>query len=172
MAELSSVGHKLYGGNPVGSSAKKMACGQAHKKTLRIKGTISGKASLPQGSTFKRMSLLLFKQFFPFKHRIPFKRDLFSSKQTGIHESCFSLLQEFCVRLCPNCKKVFSPALLYLPILLFDFSTCTSKSANYTVVAKTISIFHGCMVWIEKSVTRVTDLHHEACRVMPNSDPE
>ena len=35
-----------------------------------------------------------------------------------------------------------------------------------------ISIFHGCMVWIEKSVTSVTDRHHEACRVMPNSDPE
>ena len=35
-----------------------------------------------------------------------------------------------------------------------------------------ISIFHGCMVWIEKSVTRVTDRHHEACRVMPISDPE
>ena len=35
-----------------------------------------------------------------------------------------------------------------------------------------ISIFHGCMVRIEKSVTRVTDRHHEACRVMPNSDPE
>ena len=36
----------------------------------------------------------------------------------------------------------------------------------------TICIFHVCMVWIEKSVTRVTDRHHEACRVMPNSDPE
>ena len=35
-----------------------------------------------------------------------------------------------------------------------------------------ISIFHGCMVWIEISVTRVTAQHHEACRVMPNSDPE
>ena len=35
-----------------------------------------------------------------------------------------------------------------------------------------ISIFHGCIVWIDKSVTRVTDRHHEACRVMPNSDPE
>ena len=35
-----------------------------------------------------------------------------------------------------------------------------------------ISIFHGCMVWIEKSVTRVTDRHHEACQVMPDSDPE
>ena len=34
-----------------------------------------------------------------------------------------------------------------------------------------ISIFHGCVVWIEKSVTRVTDRHHEACRMMPNSDP-
>ena len=38
--------------------------------------------------------------------------------------------------------------------------------------AELISIYHGCMVWIEKSVTRVTDRHHEACRVMPNSDPE
>ena len=37
---------------------------------------------------------------------------------------------------------------------------------------KNISIFHGCMVRIDKSVTRVTDQHHEACRVMPNSDPE
>ena len=31
---------------------------------------------------------------------------------------------------------------------------------------------YGCMVLIEKSVTRVTDRHREACRVMPNSDPE
>ena len=28
------------------------------------------------------------------------------------------------------------------------------------------------MVWIEKSVTRVADRHHEASLVMPNSDPE
>ena len=32
-------------------------------------------------------------------------------------------------------------------------------------MGKTISIFHGCMMWIEKSVTRLTDRHHEACRV-------
>ena len=37
---------------------------------------------------------------------------------------------------------------------------------------KIISIFHVCMVWIEKSFTRVTDRHHEACRVILNSDPE
>ena len=35
-----------------------------------------------------------------------------------------------------------------------------------------INIFHVCMMWIEKSGTRVTDRHREACRVMPNSDPE
>ena len=35
-----------------------------------------------------------------------------------------------------------------------------------------ISILHGCLVSIEKSVTRVTDRHHEACLVMPNSDLE
>ena len=30
-------------------------------------------------------------------------------------------------------------------------------------IGEIISIFHGCMVWIEKSVTRVTDRHYEAC---------
>ena len=48
--------------------------------------------------------------------------------------------------------------------------SCT-KGCSYPV-GENISIFHGCMVWIEKSVTRVTDRYHEACRVMPNSDPE
>ena len=43
---------------------------------------------------------------------------------------------------------------------------------GFTNENEIISIFHGCMVRIEKSVTRVTDRHHEACRVMPNSDPE
>ena len=37
---------------------------------------------------------------------------------------------------------------------------------------ESIRIFHGCVVRIEKSVRRVTVLHHEACRVMPNSDPK
>ena len=43
---------------------------------------------------------------------------------------------------------------------------------NVAMHLGTISIFHGCMVWTEKSVTRVTDRHYEACRVMPISDPE
>ena len=42
----------------------------------------------------------------------------------------------------------------------------------HILLISNISIFHVCMVWIEKSVTRVTDRHHEACRVMPSSDPE
>ena len=45
--------------------------------------------------------------------------------------------------------------------------TCSSS-----VTWETVSICHGCMVLIEKSVTRVTDWHHEAFRVMPNSDLE
>ena len=57
----------------------------------------------------------------------------------------------------PVCKKEFSR---------------TAKNKTNCLTGKNISIFHGCMVWIEKSVTRVTDRHHEACRVMPNSDPE
>ena len=34
-------------------------------------------------------------------------------------------------------QKLFSPRLLYLHILLFDFDTCISKLANYTSVAET-----------------------------------
>ena len=49
----------------------------------------------------------------------------------------------------------------------------TGETRGYPYpVCKNISIFHMSMVWIEKSVTRVTDRHHEAYRMMPNSDPE
>ena len=44
--------------------------------------------------------------------------------------------------------------------------------SSVTMASEIISIFHGCMVWKEKSVTRATDRHQKACRVMPNSDPE
>ena len=47
-----------------------------------------------------------------------------------------------------------------------------SRKGYFCPVGENISIFHGCMVWTEKSVMRVTDWHREACRVMPNSDPE
>ena len=50
--------------------------------------------------------------------------------------------------------------------------TFNVASELFQPMGKIISIYHGCMVWIEKSVTRITDWHHEACRVMPNSDPE
>ena len=35
-----------------------------------------------------------------------------------------------------------------------------------------ISICHECEDGIEKSVPRITDWHHEACRVMTNGDHE
>ena len=50
-------------------------------------------------------------------------------------------------------KTSFSPRYLY------NISSTMTFGARYRI----ISIFHGCMVWIEKSVTRVTDRHHEAC---------
>ena len=37
---------------------------------------------------------------------------------------------------------------------------------------KTIRIHHECEGWIEKSVPRITNWHHKACRVMTNGDPE
>ena len=43
---------------------------------------------------------------------------------------------------------------------------------SLNLLKKTISIFPRCMVWIDKSITKVTDWHHEACLVMPNSDHE
>ena len=35
-----------------------------------------------------------------------------------------------------------------------------------------IRIYHECEGRIEKSILRITDWHHEACRVMTNGDPE
>ena len=54
----------------------------------------------------------------------------------------------------------------------FQSQVFFDKLLSQLLKFKIISIFHVCKVWIEKSVTRLTDLHHEACRVIPNSDPE
>ena len=56
--------------------------------------------------------------------------------------------------------------------LLPAVSIWSSPFYNHHPQKENISIYHVCMVWIEKSVTRVTNRHHEACRVMPNSDPD
>ena len=46
--------------------------------------------------------------------------------------------------------------------VIFSVSCELSQS-----MGKAISIHHGCIVLIEKYVT---DRHHQACQVMPNSD--
>ena len=54
-------------------------------------------------------------------------------------------------------------------------SYCTLIHVRYENFLQTrgiISTFHGCMVWVEKYVMRVTDRHHKACQVMTNCDPE
>ena len=48
----------------------------------------------------------------------------------------------------------------------------SSRKEYSCLMGEDISSFHGCMVWIEKSVTRVLGRHHESCQMMPNSDPE
>ena len=48
-------------------------------------------------------------------------------------------------------------------------TTCTSPWSHGW---KFIRILHKCEVGIEKSVPRITDWHHEACRVMTNGDRE
>ena len=57
---------------------------------------------------------------------------------------------------------------VYPPLKVLSRQTLLLVLLQYYIII----IFHVCMVWMEKSVTRVTDRHHEACRVMPNSDPE
>ena len=60
--------------------------------------------------------------------------------------------------------RVVSP---YLVIKKKYGSNCYISSLWYicclfeqVLMGEIISIFHGCMVWIEKYVTRVTDRHH------------
>ena len=56
--------------------------------------------------------------------------------------SVILLKHEFCGRLCLDCKKLFFPGVLYLPILLFDFA----KSENYTSDQDKIMKFHEAYV--------------------------
>ena len=41
-----------------------------------------------------------------------------------------------------------------------------------TMLSKSIKIHHECEGGIEISIPRITDWHHEACRVMTNGDLE
>lgn len=64
-----------------------------------------------------------------------------------------------------------------LPRVDFEFYVQEEAIRHYrdvhlTFQGEIINIFHGGNVWIEKSVTRVTERHHEVCRVMPSSDHE
>ena len=60
----------------------------------------------------------------------------------------------------------------------FKFGQLNSKRSVHRGIdrvgydrGKIIRIYHECEVGIEKSVPRITDWHHEACRVMTNGDP-
>ena len=48
----------------------------------------------------------------------------------------------------------------------------SSHAEQITAACQIISIHHECEGGVEKSVPRITDWHHEACRVMTNSDCE
>ena len=72
------------------------------------------------------------------------------------------------------CRKIKDTFLLWIAIATdrltnwhFSLQTCHWSCTRYYKYLSCVYI-----VWIEKSFTRVTDRHHEACRVMPNSDPE
>ena len=99
------------------------------------------------------------------------------------------LNDEFEIAMMVNEPSMFKPLkfyCIYRPCFIFGYTTIfcyptrkvlehldvSVETILWKAMAALISIFHGCMVWIEKSVTRVTDRHHDACQVMPNSDPE
>ena len=54
-----------------------------------------------------------------------------------------------------------------------DFSELTFSKNTFRALSEChIRIYHECEGRIEKSVLRIAVWHHEACQVMPNSDPE
>ena len=55
---------------------------------------------------------------------------------------------------------------------LFQVIFFYSCILSFFFLFKNIRIHHECDGGIEKSVPRITDWHHEACRVMPNGDRE
>ena len=50
-----------------------------------------------------------------------------------------------------------------------ELSHMDKKHRNPNLVCENIRIYHECEDEIEKSVARITDCHHEACRSMTNS---
>ena len=52
------------------------------------------------------------------------------------------------------------------------FKSVCDYGSILTNKIKGIRIYHECEGVIEKSVPRITDWHHEACRVMTNGDRE
>ena len=46
------------------------------------------------------------------------------------------------------------------------------RISDIFIAGKNIRIYHECEDGIEKSVPRITDWHHEACRVMTNDDKD
>ena len=57
-------------------------------------------------------------------------------------------------------------------ILHFIYRESYIKFKVITQSVRYIRIHHECEGRIEKSVPRIAVWHHEACRVMPNGDPE
>ena len=83
--------------------------------------------------------------------------DVYRGRKTTTHNNKGTKIYMAAKMIASNFPNVFQSALCF-----------TDRSQ----IVKILSIFHVGMVWIEKSVTRVTDWHHEAFRVMPISDPE
>ena len=63
---------------------------------------------------------------------------------------------------------------MFLPYAALGWSTVCEcgTSWSYSLFYMIIEIHHECKEGIEKSVPRITDWHHEACRVMTNGDHE
>ena len=64
-------------------------------------------------------------------------------------------------------RRPITYLILYPRMHLFRYSLDSSTNASLNMLTtskKTIKILHECEGGIEKSVPRITDWHHEACR--------
>ena len=88
---------------------------------------------------------------------------------------CEPILKKQCEQIIRHGITVQNVAMLYAASIKFEAkvsSLICIFNGESIVLGAIIRIFKECEGWIDKSVPRITVWHHEACRVMTNSDPE
>ena len=82
----------------------------------------------------------------------------------------FAILMNMCINKKRLCIVCFTESIFFKPARELQLSFMKCIFCN--MLLQHIRIYHECEGGIEKSVPRITDWHHEACRVMTNGDPK